>query len=274
MQIKDMNEEKTKDVFNFNKFWGSELLKPHVEYSRKGIHYCIYCGAVANTREHIPSKAFLQKPLPSDLPVLPACQRCNNGFSSDELYTKTYIECLKEVNNNNYGIIEMDSKDRKEVKEAKKSIKRALDEKTIGYDERIGRVLLKLAIGHAVYELSEGYYSFKWSGVPLYVKYLIRSTVSEEAWNDQEYAEVINDEILPDIGSRVFRNIYVVQLPLKKLETKKSQNLNLVMMDWTDIQDGIYRYIAYFKGNKLIVKMIIMDYIYGEVVFEENCPEK
>lgn len=84
---------------------------------------------------------------------------------------------------------------------------------------------------------------------------------------------MINDEILPDIGSRVFRNIYVVQLPLKRLETKQSQNLNLIMMDWTDIQDGIYRYIAYYEGNKLIVKMIIMDYIYGEVVFEENCPE-
>lgn len=77
------------------------------------------------------------------------------------------------------------------------------------------------------------------------------------------------DKVLPEIGSRVFRNIYVVNIPLVGIETEDNKNLDLVMMDWTDIQDGVYRYISYFDGNTLVVKMIIMDYLYGEVVFQE-----
>ena len=261
---------KDKQEFNFNKYWGPNILKPFVDYSREGVHYCIYCGAIAGTREHVPSRVFLKKPLPSDLPVLPACQKCNNGFSTDELYTKTYIECLKELlNNNNPDCLWIDSADRKAVRDAKSAVKEAIDTKTLCYDKRIGRVLLKLAVGHAVYELSEGYYSLKWNGTPLYTKYIIRSMVNEAEWNDLEYAEVMNDKMLPEIGSRVFRNLIALQIPLISVETEESSNLNLVMMDWTDIQDGVYRYISYLDGNKLVVKMIIMDYLYGEVVFQE-----
>ena len=87
-----MSEERE---FNFKGYWGADILRPFVEHSKKGVHYCIYCGAIADTREHVPSKAFLNKPLPSDLPTLPAFRTCNNGFSGDELYTNTYIECVK-----------------------------------------------------------------------------------------------------------------------------------------------------------------------------------
>lgn len=261
--------------FNFNKYWGPDLLKPFVEYSRKGVHYCIYCGGLADTREHVPSRTFLNKPLPSDLPVLPACQRCNNGFSSDELYTKTYIMCLKEaLDNNNPDCLQIESVDRKEIRDAKNAVKEVIETNTLTYDKRVGRVLLKLAIGHAIYELSEGYYSLKWNGTPLYTKYIIRPAVSESEWNDLEYAEPMNDKMLPEIGSRVFRNLLVLQMPLVSFETKEQSNLNLTMMDWTDIQDGVYRYIAYFEDDKLIVKMIIMDYLYGEVVFKEYSSQK
>lgn len=257
--------------FNFNKFWGPESLKSFVEYSRQGTHYCIYCGSIADTREHVPSKTFLKKPLPSDLPVLPACQNCNNGFSADELYTRTYIECLKAVLiDNNFDSLHVESTDRKEKREAKLAIKKALDKKMLVFDDRVGRVLLKLAIGHAVYELSEGYYSLTWDGIPLYTKYIIRATVSEEEWNNLEYAEVMNNKILPVVGSRVYRNLLVLQLPLKSFENNSDANLNLLMMDWTDIQDGEYRYLAYLNDDKLIVKMIILDFLYGEVVFQRK----
>lgn len=261
--------------FNFNKFWGPEYLKQFVEYSRDGTYRCIYCGALAETREHVPSKTFLNKPLSSDLPVLPACKKCNNGFSADELYTKTYIECLKKVlldNNLDYLIILPD--DRKEIKEAKTSIKEILDRKELVYDGRVGRVLRKLAVGHAVYELSEGYPSFSDEWIPFYTKYIIRATVSEEEWDDLEYAEAMDDKMLPEMGSRAFRNLFVVQLPLQSLEGNSVKNFNLLLLDWTDIQNGVYRYVAYIDtSNRLVVKMIIMDFLYGEVVFQRNPPE-
>lgn len=209
--------------------------------------------------------------MPSDLPVLSACQNCNNGFSSDELYTRTYIECLKAVLiDNNLDCLHVESTDRKEKREVKLTIKKALDQKMLIFDDRVGRVLLKLAIGHAVYELSEGYHSLAWDGIPLYTKYIIRATVSEKEWNYLEFAEAMNDKILPVVGSRVYRNLLVCQLPLKSFEDSSDVNLNLLMMDWTDIQDGEYRYIAYLDDDKLVVKMIILDFLYGEVVFKRK----
>ena len=257
--------------FSFNRFWGPDGLRSHVEFSRKGLHYCIYCGSIADTREHVPSRAFLKRPLPSDLPVLPACKKCNNGFSSDELYTRTYIECLKEILlSGNTDSIEEQQDDRKEVLEAKETIKNYLNDGIITYDNRVGRILLKLAIGHAVYELSEGYYSREWNGIPYYTRYIIRKTVSEEEWNDLEYAEYMNDKLLPEMGSRAYRNIYVVQPFLTDIRTGEQSTSGLLMMDWTDIQDGEYRYIAYFEGDNLVVKMILMDFLYAEVVFQKD----
>ncbi len=262
-----MNEAES---FNFNKYWGPDELRPFVEYTRRGIHYCIYCGAKADTREHVPSKLFLKKPLPCNLPVLPACKKCNNGFSTDELYTKTYIKCLKAFfDDHDYDCLQIKPTDPIGIMEAKKAVKEAVDLETLRFDNRVGRILAKLAIGHAVYELSEGYHSQKWNGVPISIKYLIRATVSKEEWENLEYAEMLNKNAVPVIGSRGFRNYLILQMPIETIETEKRENLNLVMMDWTDVQNGIYRYIAYFEENKLIVKMIIMDYLYGEVVFQE-----
>src|SRR5215212_9888063 len=54
---------------------------------------CVYCGGVPSTRDHVPSKVLLDEPFPANLPVVPACQDCNNGFSSDEQYLACLLEC-------------------------------------------------------------------------------------------------------------------------------------------------------------------------------------
>ena len=66
-------DKNTDKEFNFNKFWGSPLIEPHVVFRRNSNMYCVYCGDKADTREHCPSKAFLNKPYPTDLPTVPAC---------------------------------------------------------------------------------------------------------------------------------------------------------------------------------------------------------
>lgn len=47
---------------------------------------CIYCGETATTRDHVPSKLLLERPLPNNLKTVPCCLRCNRGFSLDEQY--------------------------------------------------------------------------------------------------------------------------------------------------------------------------------------------
>ena len=58
------------------------------------IQDCIYCdGGHQETRDHVPSKAFLDSPFPDNLPVVPSCHACNHGFAVDEEYLSCLIEC-------------------------------------------------------------------------------------------------------------------------------------------------------------------------------------
>lgn len=45
---------------------------------------CIYCAGTADTRDHVPPKLLLEEPLPPNLLTVPACRKCNNGYSDDE----------------------------------------------------------------------------------------------------------------------------------------------------------------------------------------------
>jgi hypothetical protein len=46
---------------------------------------CVYCGGLDETRDHVPSRVFLDSPFPENLPVVPACWECNNSFSRDDV---------------------------------------------------------------------------------------------------------------------------------------------------------------------------------------------
>ena len=56
--------------------------------------FCAYCGEHPDTRDHVPSKIILDKPFPENLPVVPACQSCNQSFSLDEEYFGCVLECI------------------------------------------------------------------------------------------------------------------------------------------------------------------------------------
>jgi hypothetical protein len=56
------------------------------------VNECIYCGGSGETRDHVPSRVFLDPPFPENLPVVGACGLCNGGFSRDEEYFACLIE--------------------------------------------------------------------------------------------------------------------------------------------------------------------------------------
>lgn len=58
-------------------------------------HFCAFCGCSSETKDHVPSKCFLDKPHPQDLPIIPCCYRRNHGFSLDEEYVSCMIDCMK-----------------------------------------------------------------------------------------------------------------------------------------------------------------------------------
>src|ERR1700722_12574168 len=63
-------------------------------YSDQRLDYvCTFCGALPDTKDHVPSRIFLDDPFPENLPVIPCCSKCNQGFSLDEEYIACLIEC-------------------------------------------------------------------------------------------------------------------------------------------------------------------------------------
>jgi len=49
-------------------------------------HLCVYCGAKATTRDHVPPRLLLERPYPENLRTVPCCLDCNRGASADEEY--------------------------------------------------------------------------------------------------------------------------------------------------------------------------------------------
>jgi hypothetical protein len=56
-----------------------------------GRFLCVYCGCPAEGRDHTPPRCFLKHPRPANLITLPACKKCNSGFSIDEEVVRTVI---------------------------------------------------------------------------------------------------------------------------------------------------------------------------------------
>lgn len=254
----------------FNKFWGDNRLRARVEFIRGSDMKCVYCGEQADTREHCPSRTFLAPPRPTNLPIVPACSKCNNSYSSDEKYTSTvikifyayFMEGKKEV-------LIIQPTDSKEMRVVKTNLYNTIKNGIIKFDDKMARIFVKLAICHATYELTEGYYSDDWNGKPDSVSYTFRSFLSKQDWDDLEYAEVFNKNPLPEVGSRIFRNIYVIETPSKN--NQKEISSRFLVLDWTNVQDKSYKYIAFIKDQRLYVRIIIKEFIFIEVIFKQSC---
>lgn len=237
-------------------YFGDENLLNYIKYNKKGETLCIYCGEKATTREHIPSKVFLEEPFQRELAVLPACRVCNNGFSSDEQYLANlidYVELkLKGLNNVRRSSI------RKTFKKRPVLFDR-LEAETIYNEEgqlmyitynvaKIENVLKKLAVGHVVYSLS---------GInlkePSIISYKFLSELTQEEYNAFNSKPIL--DIAPEIGSRESMNM-----------TFSSSGVSVSA--WKIVQEGQYRYLVYSgSGTDYLVRIVIGEYFYAEVIW-------
>ena len=122
---------------------------------------CIYCGATPETRDHVPSRVLLDEPFPENLPVVPSCRACNTSFSLDEEYCAALIDCVT------VGTAELTSRHRAKVRKilerqpalaAALQAARSVDPATGAVKfapnvDRLRTIVLKLARGHAAFEL-------------------------------------------------------------------------------------------------------------------------
>ena len=127
----------------------------------------------------------------------------------------------------------------------------------------------RLARGHCVYELTEYYYEYQWTLKE--IRYFFRSHVTEEEWSSIGLVECIPDRGLPELGSRCYRNLIVVDTEAKGSGDTAGFSAEQTFLLWNSVQPENYEYVAYIdRNNEMVVKIIIMDFLYAEVVFGEG----
>lgn len=123
--------------------------------------FCTFCGAKTSTRDHCPSRVLLDKPYPNHLPRVPACRKCNQSFSLDEEYFACLISCVLAGSTDATKITRpkirriLKKRPRLAVRLEKNCIR--VHDRIVfrTEDDRVRRVVIKLARGHVLHELHE-----------------------------------------------------------------------------------------------------------------------
>jgi len=224
---------------------------------------CIYCMADADTRDHVPSKCLLEKPYPPNLPVVGCCEKCNQDFSKDEQYFVCLIESVlcgstdpEKINRPSVSRI---MKKLPALRQRIENSKTEMNGQIVYVPEfnRIRNVMLKLARGHAAFELTQPCNKEPdhfWCG-PIY-------SLTQEAQDD--FNAVHFQEIVGEIGSRNMQRLLVTQMT-RMSEDETSKTINIIINDWLDVQDGLYRYLAIDDMGSIVIRIVIAEYFACEV---------
>lgn len=221
---------------------------------------CVHCGGENNTIDHVPSKVLLDEPYPENLPGVPACWRCNQSFSMDEEYLASLIECTLtgSVDPNDIGR----EKIKRIVQERPALASRLIraqrqTSQGIAFDverERVSNVLLKLARGHAAFELNEPQFE-----EPLRLNFCPLPMMGKtEREQFETLSQIPQLSIWPEVGSRAMQRMVI--------GTSESQSF-VFRPGWISVQPGRYRYLA-IVGDGVIVRMMFSEFLAGEVAWE------
>ena len=214
---------------------------------------CASCGnGDCSTADHVPSKVLLDEPYPENLPVVQACARCNNGFSADE----RYLACLIGVVIS--GTTDPSTQARTRIgrilseqsllRQALEASRKVDESGTVRYyvdSTRVANVIVKLARGHAAYELSEPQLE-----PPRYVRFQPLTTMGA---TQRTAFETPNDSgIWPEIGSRAF---IVASRAFAGVDLGQG---------WRMIQPGRYRYLV-GSSPAVQVRFVLSEYLACDV---------
>lgn len=234
-----------------------EHINEFVDERQKG--WCLHCGVsiqgVPLSRDHVPTKGLLDRPLPAHTPQVEVCHQCNNSFSLDEEYFVAFLSCV--LSGSAVPEEQANPKIRRALErnpalvirlEASKQIYTTQGEEqgTIWQPEieRIKRIVLKNARGHAFYEYGEPMLD-----APAHIWAAPYETLTA---SQQEEFEDVQISAWPEVGSRMMTR-FVSGIDLEN--------------GWVIVQEDIYRYAIVQKGT-LLVRSLIRNYLATEVFWE------
>jgi hypothetical protein len=227
---------------------------------------CIYCGGQGETREHVPSRVFLDAPLPENLPIVGACRSCNSGFSLDEEYLACLVESVivgsadpEKVERPSVANILRRAPSLRARIEAAKTCVHGETQFAIE-SERVKSVVVKLARGHAAFELSQ-----PCKEEPASVSWRPLALMDEGQKKEFESSHVAQG--YGEIGSRGMQRLLIVQLKLQS-QSGESKTVDMVINEWVEVQNGRYRYHAIDCGDEVRIKLVISEYLACEVIWD------
>lgn len=230
------------------------------------IHGCIYCDGPAETRDHVPSKCLLEQPYPSNLPVVGCCDSCNQNFSKDEQYLVCLIESVLSGSTDPERIARPSVA---RIMQKSPALRQRIENSKVEVDgqiafvpenERLKNVMLKLARGHATFELSQPCRKepeYFWCA-PLF-------SLPQE--NREAFDSIHIQQFFGEVGSRNMQRLLVTQI-IRLNENGEPQNEEIIFNDWIDVQDDRYRFIAIDDMGKITIRIVIAEYLACEVAWE------
>ena len=215
--------------------------------------YCAYCGNIAETEDHVPSRCFLDKPYPQNMPVVPCCHKCNHDFSIDEEYVSCFIDCMK-ANTADPDKIQREKTRNTLLHSQKLQGRIASQIRDFGGEtifdfekDRFERVVCKLAYGHLAYEND----ILSWDST-YNISMQLLSEMSES--QKRSFFEPYKGDLLPEVKSHGLEHIMLL---------KENESAHTFYSSWVTVQPNRYSYCVSPAGNR--VKFVIAEFIAAEV---------
>ena len=220
--------------------------------------WCIHCTKslidLEFNEDHAPSKSFLQDPRPDNLPVMKVCRECNNGFSRDEAYMVACLSAaLSGTTDPEKQLIPSAARILTKSVPLQQQIVRSSEYMTIGGErrlvwrpdlDRVNRIVLKNARGHAFFEIGE----------PMMMAPQSVHAFPLEAMESGERSDFEHSggglSFWPEVGSRMLE--------------RSATGIDLTNDGWVNVQLGVYRYIV-LHSEALIVRSVLYEYLATEV---------
>ena len=224
---------------------------------------CTHCQDVLDpsnaSKDHVPSKCLLDRPLPANLPTVIICRSCNESFSEDEEYLCVFLVAVisgnAEPDPNLFpsaaASVEHSPRLRERITRAQVHQLPLWGEPEILWmpePDRVNSVIVKNARGHALHEIGEPV-----SGEPSGVAYWPVSRLTIDQRN--AFESVSLGALWPEVGSRMMQRLAGVD-PL--------------VDGWVEVQEGVYRYAVAQGHNGLLVRTVIREYLATEVYWGDD----
>ncbi|GAB5520310.1 MAG: hypothetical protein RhofKO_25610 [Rhodothermales bacterium] len=76
--------------------------------------------------------------------------------------------------------------------------------------------------------------------------------------------------MIGEVGSRNLQRMYILQTTLLQSESGDQLDLSLLVNDWVDVQEGLYRYLAIDDAGWVVIRIMVSEFLACEVAWQLN----